>query len=233
MRAAYAILIDQPVTNAVTPTAANPPLATPLTFTGNIRLDSAATTAAAAGIAPVSINPDFEGGRVQSYNVNVERQIGSRLGVMVGYFGSSGDRLRIATNLNQFVNGVRPYPTLSPTSPILPGSPLGNITEVNSLGESNYNALWLTANQRPLRGLQFNASYTLSESTDFNSLSNSLVTVQNSLDLADSRGPSDFDARHRFVINAIYDLPFTGNQWKEGWQVGPSSRRRAAIPSAS
>ena len=230
VRAAYAILIDQPVTNAVTQTAANPPLATPLTFTGNIRLDSAATTAAAAGIAPVSINPDFEGGRVQSYNVNVERQIESRLGVMFGYFGSSGDRLRIATNLNQFVNGVRPYPTLSPTSPILPGSPLGNITEVNSLGESNYNALWLTANQRPLRGLQFNASYTLSESIDFNSLSNSLVTVQNSLDLADSRGPSDFDARHRFVINAIYDLPFTGNQWKEGWQVAAVVQAQSGNP---
>ncbi len=162
--------------------------------------------------------------------MNVERQIGSRLGVMVGYFGSSGDRLRIATNLNQFVNGVRPYPTLSPTSPILPGSPLGNITEVTSLGESHYNGLWLTANQRPLRGLQFNASYTLSESTDTNSLSNSLVTVQNSLDLADSHGPSDFDARHRFVINAIYDLPFKGNQWKEGWQVAAVVQAQSGNP---
>ncbi len=52
VRAAYAILIDQPVTNVVTPTAANPPLATPLTFTGNIRLDSAATTARPPGLRP-------------------------------------------------------------------------------------------------------------------------------------------------------------------------------------
>jgi Carboxypeptidase regulatory-like domain len=230
VRGAYAILVDQPVTNAVTPTAANPPLATPLTFTGNIRLDSAATTALAAGVAPVSVNPDFEGGRIHSYNVNVERQIGSRLGVMVGYFGSSGDRLRIARNLNQFVNSVRPYPTLSPSSPILPGRQLGNITEVGSVGESNYNALWLTANQRPFRGLQFNASYTLSKSTDFNSLSNSLVTVQDSFNPADSEGPSDFDARHRFVINAIYDLPFTGNAWKEGWQVGAIVQAQSGNP---
>ena len=34
VRAAYAILTDQPVTNVVTPLTSNPPLATPLTFTG-------------------------------------------------------------------------------------------------------------------------------------------------------------------------------------------------------
>ena len=34
VRAAYANLSDQPVTNVVTPTASNPPLVTPLTFTG-------------------------------------------------------------------------------------------------------------------------------------------------------------------------------------------------------
>ena len=54
---------------------------------------------------------------MQTWNVNVERQIGPALGVMVGYFGSKGDRLRISRNLNQFVNGVRPYPTLSRDEP--------------------------------------------------------------------------------------------------------------------
>ena len=36
VRAAYAILTDQPVTNVVTPLTSNPPLARPLTFTGLI-----------------------------------------------------------------------------------------------------------------------------------------------------------------------------------------------------
>ena len=71
---------------------------------------------------------------MQTWNVNVERQIGRQLGVMAGYFGSKGDRLRIARNLNQFVNGVRPFPRCRPTSPILPGAPLGNIIEIDSLG---------------------------------------------------------------------------------------------------
>ena len=33
-------------------------------------------------------------------------------------------------------------------------------------------------------------------------------------------GPSDYDARHRFVINTIYQLPFSGNAFAEGWQIG-------------
>src|SRR4029079_8342792 len=109
---------------------------------------------------------------------------------------------------HQFRNGVRPYPTLSRSSGILPGSALGNIIETDSIGWSHYKGLWLSANERPFKGLQFNASYTLSKSTDTNSLSTANIVVQDSYNIADSEGPSDFDVRHRFVITAIYNLPF-------------------------
>jgi hypothetical protein len=161
--------------------------------------------------------------------VNVERQVGAALGVMVGYFGSSGDHLR-SRNINQFVDGVRPFPALSASSPILPGAPLGNITEVDSLGVSHYNELWISANQRVFKGLQFNGSYTFSKSTDYNSLSSQGVIVQNSYDIANSKGLSDYDARHRFVINAIYDLPFTGNVFVEGWQLGAIVQAQSGNP---
>jgi hypothetical protein len=29
----------------------------------------------------------------------------------------------------------------------------------------------------------------------------------------------DFDARHRLVVSAIYELPFRGNRFAEGWQL--------------
>src|SRR5262249_24949602 len=122
--------------------------------------------------------------------------------------------------INQFVNGVRPFPTVSASSAILPGALLGNITETDSLGVSHYKALWLSATQRLSRGLQFDASYTLSKSTAYNSLSENTIRVQNSFDIAGDLGPSDYDARHRFVINTIYQLPFTGNSFAEGWQIG-------------
>jgi carboxypeptidase family protein/TonB-dependent receptor-like protein len=230
VRGAYALMVDMPVANVVSPTSSNPPLAVPLTFAGNIRLDSAAATALAQGLAPNSVDPNFQSGRMQTWNVNVEQQIGPALGVMAGYFGSHGDRLRITRNINQFVNGLRPFPTLSQTSTILPGGGLGNITETDSLGWSNYKGLWLTANERPMKGLQFNASYTLAKSTDTNSLSTATIVVQDSNNIADSEGPSDFDVRHRFVINAIYELPFKGSRAVEGWQLAIITQAQTGGP---
>jgi hypothetical protein len=157
---------------------------------------------------------------MQSWNVNVERELGT-MGLMAGYFGSHGDRQRIPINFNQFVTPggtIRPFPRLSATSPILPNTALGNITEQTSLGWSDYKGLWITANQRLTHGLQIQGSYTLSKSTDTNSYDGTL-TAQDSTNLADSVGPSDFDVRHRIGVNMTYELPFHGNRLKDGWQL--------------
>jgi hypothetical protein len=73
------------------------------------------------------------------------------------------------------------------------------------------------------QGVQLSASYTLSKSSDSNSYegtgANANGSLQNSFDLDDSYGPSDFDVRHRFSINGTYELPFRGNRLKEGWQI--------------
>lgn len=218
VRGGYAILADQPVTNMVTGTAANPPLATPLTFTGPIRFDNARTVALAAGLAPASVDPNFKNAYVQSYNLNVQREITPSVGVMIGYFGSKGTHLRISRNINQITNGARPF------------SGFGNITDVTSAGNSNYNALWVSANKRFSRGLQFNGSYTFSKSIDYNSLNSQGVVVQNSFDLRGDRGLSDFDARHRFVINALYELPFRGSRLVEGWQLSTIVQLQSGNP---
>jgi hypothetical protein len=231
VRAAYAIQVDQPVTNFVSNTAANPPLAIPLSFSGPIRLDSAFNTARAAGLSPITVDQNFQNAKVQSWNVNVQRELGRSLGVMVGYFGSKGQDLRLFLNINQPVNGVRPYPRLADTSPILPGSALGNVFSHASLGQSSYHALWVTANKRMSHGLQLNAAYTFSKSLDYNSLnSQNVVIVQNSYDLANSQGPSDFDARHRVVLNAIWELPLHGNRLAEGWQIGLITQAQSGNP---
>lgn len=235
VRAAYAILADQPVTNLVTGTSTNPPLATPLSFIGSAVTTTGFATAlndarAAGGVTPASVNPDFDNAYVQSWNVNVQRELTPTLGVTAGYFGSKGTHLRISRNINQFRNGARPFPNLSASSPILPGSAIGNITEVNSAGNSSYNALWLAAQKRLAGGLQFNASYTWSKSLDYNSLNSQGVVVQDSFNIRGDRGLSDFDARHRFVISWIYELPFRGNRLVEGWQLSGITQAQSGNP---
>jgi len=230
VRAAYALQTDQPMTSVVLNTAANPPLAIPLTFTGAIRFDNALTLALPAGLAPVSIDHDFDNAYMQSWNLNVQRELTHDLAVMVGYVGSKGTHLILRRNINQPVGGIRPFPTLSSSSPILPGTPLGNITQVESTGVSSYQALWVSANQRLARGLEFNASYTWSKSLDYNSFSSGGIIGQNSYDLRGDRGLSDFDARHRVVISAIYELPLRGNQFIAGWQFAVIVQSQSGNP---
>ncbi len=226
VRGAYAIMVNQSNTGYFTGETSNPPIVSPFsgqaagTAASNIKLDSAATQAGSAALAPSFTDPNFLPGRMQTWNVNVEREFGGT-GVMAGYFGSHGDRQRIPINLNQFVTQggtVRPYVRLSAASPILPNTTLGNITESTSLGSSDYKGLWLTANRRMNHGLQLQGSYTLSKSTDTNSYDGTL-TAQNNLDLTNSVGASDFDVRHRVSLNATYELPFHGNRLKDGWQI--------------
>lgn len=222
VRAAYAIMTEQPLVNAVQNTAANPPFAIPLTVSGTVKLDRAIDVAGAAGLAPFTIDHGYENSYVQSWNLNVQRELINNLAIMVGYFGSKGTNLRISRNINQFVNGVRPFARLAASSPILPGTALGNITQVEGTGNSSYNALWSSVTHRFSSGLQITGSYTWSKSLDYNSLSSppTVVTIQNSYDLRNDRGLSDFDATHRFVTSGLYELPFKGNQIKEGWQLG-------------
>jgi hypothetical protein len=224
-------MVNQSNTGYFVGETGNPPIVNPLssqasgTATSNVKLDTAATQAGSAALAPAFTDPNFLPSRMQSWNVNVEREFGGT-GIMVGYFGSHGDRQRIPINLNQFTTPggtVRPYPVLSASSPILPGATLGNITEQTSLGWSNYKGLWITANRRLSHGFSLQGSYTLSKSTDTNSYDGTGAgnngSLQDSTNLAGSEGPSDFDVRHRFAVNATYELPFHGNRWKDGWQV--------------
>ncbi|PYQ08502.1 MAG: hypothetical protein DMF82_01310 [Acidobacteria bacterium] len=233
VRAGYSRLSDQPVTNLASQTAANPPLVTPLSFTGaagSIRLDNALKVAQASGLAPLSVDSGFQNARIQTWNVNVQRQIAWSLSVMVGYFGSKGDDLRIALNQNQITNGARPYPRLSASGPILPNSPLGNVISIASKGYSHYDGVWVTLSQRFSHGLQFNGSYTWSKSKDTNSLNSTNVPPQDSLNIAGDYALSDYDARHRYVLNAIWDLPFKGNRFVEGWQLSLITQGQTGNP---
>jgi Carboxypeptidase regulatory-like domain/TonB dependent receptor len=226
VRGAYAVMVNQSNTGYFVGEANNPPLVTPLsgqaagTAASNINLANALGGAGAAALAPSFTDPNFLPGRMQTWNVNVERELAGT-GLMVGYFGSHGDRQRIPINLNQLLTPggtVRPFAKLSASSPILPGATLGNITDSTSLGWSNYKGLWVTANHRMTHGLQLSGSYTLSKSTDTNSYDGTL-TAQDNTNLAGSEAVSDFDVRHRVSINASYDLPFHGNRLLDGWQV--------------
>jgi outer membrane receptor protein involved in Fe transport len=239
LRGAYAYQVDQPITGVVTGLSSNPPFALPLSVGPGFTLSTLGPNYDpnnAANLAPVFVNPNFKNADIQSWNLNIQQQVTKNTAIMVGYFGTKGTHLEEDRNINQYAvlgNAAgaqnplsvssRPFQVLSPSSQFLPGKTLTsqNITERDSSSNSNYNALWVTANRRMSRNLQFNASYTWSHSIDDVSRNLQGIVVQDSTDIFGSRGNSDFDARQRFVLNAIYDLPFKGNRLVSGWEVAP------------
>lgn len=225
LRSGYAIETELPNTGPVIPLAQNPPFAFPVSFSPTPALPYVSLTnafAAAGGIvSPTSVTHNYKDDYAQSYNFNLQHQLASNLSMMIGYFGMKGTNLNIERNYNQPVNGVRPYRTLSSTSPIDPGRPLGNITVMESDGNSIYSALWVTATKRMSKGLQLTGSYTFSRSIDDVSRTAQGLVIQDSYNIRGDRGLSDFDARHRFSMNGIYQLPLHGNRLLEGWQLAP------------
>jgi hypothetical protein len=90
-------------------------------------------------------------------------------------------------------------------------SQFGTNIYISNQGASTYNGLLLSLRKRLSKGLQFDFNYTWSHSLDngssvANTVSGGLVCDLRNLRVC--RGPSDFDIRHLFNANFIYELPF-------------------------
>lgn len=223
IRTAFAIMTDQPNLGLVTGLAGNPPYSFPVSYSPTAALPFVtfgnAFQAAGGIVAPTSVAHSYKDASVNEWNINIQHQLTNDIGVSVGYLGTKGSHLNVQRNYNQLVNGARPYAALSASSPISPGVALGNILVYESVGNSNYNGLLATATKRMSMGFQLNASYTWSKSIDENSRNQQGLVIQDSNNVHGDRGLSDFDARHRFVLNGVYNLPFKGNRLKEGWEI--------------
>jgi hypothetical protein len=153
---------------------------------------------------------------MQHWNVSVQHQFGSNRLFEVSYVGSKGTKLVTARDINQ--------PPPSPVQPNLRPLPqFDDITLIESRGNSNYNSLQASFQQRFDLGLSLLTSYTWSKSIDdasnFFSSAGDPNFPQDSLNTRAERGRSNFDVRHRLSIGYSYDLPFArkGPGTDVGW----------------
>ncbi len=153
-------------------------------------------------------NPNSSTPRIQQYSLGVERQIGRDWLAEIAYVGTRGAHLFTLRDLNQPLPGQ----TSLPRAARFPFPAFGLIEYRDDNGISNYNSMEATLDKRFSRGWTLRAVYTLSKSLDnsFEHLTSggSNSFPQNARDLHSWYGPSDFDVRHRFVINGIWELPF-------------------------
>jgi hypothetical protein len=200
-----------------TPNSANAP-AFPNNFSGSLPPGSVLSQ----NIDTVA--PDFETMYALHSNIQLEQAIAENLSFAVGYIHSSGRHIPVYRNVNCLpVGGTladgRPLfgtATVNPTTGAVTITPCANrifpqfqnIQMVESVGNSNYDALTLQLTKRFSRGLQFSANYTLSKATD-DAPEQNLATGFPGLVLSDpnnrglDRSNSFADQRHTFVRSLV------------------------------
>lgn len=242
LRGAYGIQADEPVSGVVTGLASNPPNANPVTLTATgsalLPVGTLYSSAALASLSPSATNPRLSNAYTESYNLNLQQDVGQGLVLQIGYIGSVGKHLRIQRNINQpnypagvSRPGVRPYLRVSSTSTIRANAGLNNIAYIDSDSYSNYNALFFTVRKSLSHGLQINSTYSWSKSQDLNSLgSQGGYTLQDNYNPRGDYGLSDFDARNHFVFSGTWSLPFHGNRLKEGWLLANITQLQSGNP---
>ena len=166
---------------------------------------------------------------LQAWNLGIQRELGAGVVMDVSYIGNKDSKLWSRTWPNQPAPGPgdidarRPYTNVST---IAGNEPIGN---------ANYNALQVKAERRYSKGLSLLGAYTWSKAiTDSQAAETGAFVpdLQNTHDRRANRGLWSADARHRFTLSALYDLPFgshqhflgdvhgVGGKIISGWQLG-------------
>ena len=148
------------------------------------------------------------------YNLTVDHQLPWQVGLTLGYAGSRGYHVMQVKEGNPAVpqilsDGRKFWPsTITRTNPNW-----GSIELHTADGNSWYNALQFGLNKRLSNGMQFQSSYTfakLMDETQGQAGADNQVSSVTGVDPNNRRidsGPADFDLRHNWQFNAIYQLP--------------------------
>ncbi len=173
-----------------------------------------------------------------TYNVTVQRELAGQMVLSAGYAGSRAYQLVTAIEGNPVVpqilsDGTKFFPAGAPRR----NPNWGPIDYRTSGGRSVYNALQLSAQKRFSRNYQLQAAYTLGKTMDnfqaqLNAdVSNSSVYPQDPYDRDRDWARADFDVRHAFSSNFVWNLPGPADRgWIGGWQVNGIVTLRSGVP---
>jgi hypothetical protein len=230
----------------------NPPFLVNFNFTSNTTTPAATFTTgfpsntldpATVQLAQVQLraaNPNASTSYIQQYSIGFQRELAGDWLAEVAYVGSKGTHLFTLRDLNQPLPGQ----TNLPRAQRFPFPAFGLVEYRDDNGISNYNSMEATLDKRFRRGYTIRAAYTFSKSLDnsFEHLTSggSNSFPQNARDLHSWYGLSDFDVRHRFVANGIWELPFgSGRKYFQqglsavllgGWELSGDFNVRSGKP---
>jgi len=197
----------------------------------------------ANSIRPVQF--DLDNPYVNIYNLSAQRELPWDTVVTLGYAGSHGIHLLRSNDVNTAVPTIRPDGT--PFFPV--GAPRQNtafstIELKSSDGNSWYNAMIFEVRKRWTRNFSIQSSYTFSRNIDttqastfFSDATNGTTTAFPEFSgLNYNKGLADYHAKHNWVVNFIWDIPFarnlkgTARTLLDGWQLAGINNARSGNP---
>lgn len=165
-----------------------------------------------------ALNPKIRTGYSESFNMALERQVGSSISVDLAYVGSLNHALPYQIgdiNANP-LDSTNHYDNRLTKD-------LGKIQYLTDSGIGKYNSMQLKVSKRESHNLSFLGSYTYSHNLDngpapFNLGHINNDNPQNPYNLASEYASSDSDLRHNFVFSGLWRLPIgQGQRYFSNW----------------
>jgi hypothetical protein len=246
IRAGYGIYHEQVSLSAAELLALNPPYQETATQTRTtldqpIPVGSSIPVVASATPASIrAIQPNFKTPYTQQWSLDVQRQLGGKTIVSIGYYGSKGVHLNGNTEYNdlplgralssQCASGANTLqdPGVVTTACMVAGTaftatpaiidqirPYRGYRSINVLEtryNSNYHSMQVYAQHRFSGASQFNFAYTWSKNLTDNQTSTVNAAPQDVNNIRAEYGRALLDRRHVVSLNYIYELPFFQSQ---------------------
>lgn len=175
-----------------------------------------------------AIDPAITIPYVYNWFAGVQRQLGWNVVLDVSYVGSAsrnllGSDAPTSTDVNRFAGDV-----LDGVLDRLNRS-FGRIDITANRIDASYHGLAAQVSRRYRRGFAFQVAYTVGKATDYGGDPEALN------DPGREKGPADYDIRHSFKWNAIWEIPFRSNARAlrallGGWQINTVTVYQSGSP---
>jgi hypothetical protein len=196
------------------------------------------------------------------YSIGVEQRLFQNIFFSVAYVGTKGqDLLRFTTpnlgnnyvvgvdNINLspdgelIVSGTTFDPVANRTSGFYNGRPvplIGPINQFETTGQSRYDSLQFELRGRLTTNFQYRAGYVYGkvkdDVSDVFDLAGASALPQNSINFEGEYAPANFDVRHRFTYNFVYNAPLFNERNSVvkylfgGWQIAGTGKASSGQP---
>jgi Carboxypeptidase regulatory-like domain/TonB dependent receptor len=172
------------------------------------------------GQTPRSVQRDRKEPESHMWTVSVQHQLPSSMVAQVAYVGNVGRNQLTRSYVN----------TLDPVTRRRPLTAFGQIDEKRFDGNTNFNGLQSSLTRAFSKGFLFQAQYMWGHAISDNAGSGEGGQIQDVACRACDRGDADYDIRHTFTANTVYQLPFGRSRWYGGWDASGIVTARTGTP---